>query len=171
MTDTILVVYATRYGSTREAAEKIGEVLRENGLQAEVHPARNIHSLEPYRAAVLSAPVFVGSLQKDIKRFLAQYKEALAGMPVAFFALGPLDASAEMQGAVDQLDKELAKFPWLKLVSKAMFGGKYDPAVLRFPDSFLAKPKFSPLYKRPASDTRDWEAIKDWALSLAETLQ
>mgnify|MGYP001765860255 CR=1 FL=1 len=171
MAEKILVVYATRYGSTREAAEKVGEVLRDSGLQAEVHPARNVHSLEQYRAAVLGAPVFVGSLQKDIKRFLAQYKDALVGMPVAFFALGPLDASAEMQGAVDQLDKELAKFHWLKLVSKAMFGGKYDPAVLRFPDSFLAKPKFSPLYKRPASDARDWVAIEAWAQSLAELMR
>ncbi len=171
MSDTILVAYATRYGSTLEAAEKIGEVLHTSGLKAEVRPARNVSSLEPYRAAVLGAPVFIGSLQKDIKRFLAKHQKALEGMPVAFFSLGPLDATAEMAGAEEQLDKELAKFPWLKLRSKKMFGGKYDPASLRFPDSILSKPKFSPLYGRQASDARDWDAIQDWTLSLAEILK
>ena len=171
MTERILVAYATRYGSTLEVAEKVGEILHDSGLKVEVRPAQNVFSLEPYRAVVLGAPVFIGSLQKDIKRFLAKHQQALERMPVAFFALGPLDALAEMDGAVEQLDKELAKFPWLKLRTKQMFGGKYDPASLRFPDTFLTKLKFSPLYGRPVSDARDWEAIKTWALSLADALQ
>ena len=171
MAETILVAYATRYGSTLEVAEKVGEILHDSGLKVEVRPAQNVLSLEPYRAVVMGAPVFIGSLQKDIKRFLAKHQQALERMPVAFFALGPLDALAEMDGAVEQLDKELAKFPWLKLRTKQMFGGKYDPASLRFPDTFLARPKFSPLYGRQASDVRDWEAIKAWAISLAETLE
>lgn len=171
MTDTILVAYATRYGSTLEVAEKVGEILHDSGLKVEVRPARNVSSLEPYRAVVLGAPVFIGSLQKDIKRFLSQHQKTLEGMPVAFFALGPLDATAEMAGAEEQLDKELAKFPWLKLRSKKMFGGKYDPASLRFPDTILSKPKFSPLYGRLFSDARDWEDVQAWALSLAAALQ
>lgn len=69
------------------------------------------------------------------------------------------------------MDKELAKFSWLKLRAKQMFGGKYDPAALRFPDTFLASAKFSPLYGRPVSDARDWEDVQAWALSLAAALQ
>jgi len=44
-----------------------------------------------------------------------------------------------------------------------MFGGRYDPAKLRFPLKQLAG-------KAPASDMRDWPAIRAWANSLAEKI-
>ena len=75
MTETVLVAYANRYGSTLEVAEKVGEVLHDSGLKVEGRPARNVSSLEPYRAVVLGAPVFIGSLQKNIKRFLSKHQK------------------------------------------------------------------------------------------------
>ncbi len=63
----------------------------------------------------------------------------------------------------DQLEKELAKYPWLSPVALEMFGGKYDPASLRFPLNLMAG-------QEPASDIRDWEAIRAWAGSLAGKL-
>ena len=51
-----------------------------------------------------------------------------------------------------------------------MFGGKYDPVKLRFPDSLLAKLPASPLHQAPASDARDWTAIRAWASDLAVRL-
>jgi menaquinone-dependent protoporphyrinogen oxidase len=44
-----------------------------------------------------------------------------------------------------------------------MFGGKYDPAKLRFPVNLLAG-------KEPASDLRDWTAIRAWAADLKPIL-
>jgi menaquinone-dependent protoporphyrinogen oxidase len=58
-----------------------------------------------------------------------------------------------------QLDKELAKFPWFAPVSIELFGGKFDPADLRFPLNLFAG-------SEPASDVRDWTAIRAWASSL-----
>jgi menaquinone-dependent protoporphyrinogen oxidase len=40
MTTSVLVAYATKYGSTREVAEAVGVLLREYGLRTEVRPAR-----------------------------------------------------------------------------------------------------------------------------------
>ena len=62
-----------------------------------------------------------------------------------------------------QLDKELAKYPWFKPVALEMFGGKYDPAYLRFPLKMFAG-------KEPASDIRDWAVILAWASNLVEKL-
>jgi menaquinone-dependent protoporphyrinogen oxidase len=91
---------------------------------------------------------------------------------VAVFALGPLhDDEKEMQDTRAQFDHELAKFPWLIPIALELFGGKYDPAKLRFPDNLIASLPASPLHQMPASDVRDWTAIHAWAGNLAAKLQ
>jgi menaquinone-dependent protoporphyrinogen oxidase len=59
----------------------------------------------------------------------------------------------------------LAKFSWLKPLTVKVFPGKFDPQSLRFPYSLIG-----PLKKMPASDERDWEAIRTWARNAAEML-
>ena len=172
MSNLILVAYATRYGSTQEVAEAIAAALREHGLEVDLHPMRKVRTLEGYRAIVLGAPIYIGSLHKDAQRFLSQHHEALSERPVAVFALGPThDDENERQGSRAQLDKELAKFPRLTPIALEMFGGKFDPAKLRFPDNLIARLPASPLHNEPASDVRDWTVIRAWANNLAAKLQ
>lgn len=174
MPDSILVAYATRYGSTQEVAEAVATALRERGLPVDLRPMRQVESLSAYSAVVLGAPLYIGRLQKDAQRFLAQHAQGLAGRPVAFFALGPLSSPAAEEGwqaARQMLDGELARFPSLTLVARALFGGKYDPARLRLGDRLLAALPASPLHGVPASDVRDWAAIRAWAGELASRLR
>jgi menaquinone-dependent protoporphyrinogen oxidase len=171
MSDAILVTYATRYGSTQEVAEQVAATLRQGGLQVDILPARQVRSLDNYRAVVLGAPLYIGHWLKDAPRFLTRHQAALAARPVAIFTLGPTKAGEEgWQGVRAQLDKVLGAFPWLKPVSAELFGGRYDPAGLRFPDNLLGALPASPLYRLPASDLRDWEAIRSWARDLASKL-
>lgn len=172
MVETILVAYATRYGSTQEVAEQVAAILREGGLQVEVKPAGQVRDLTGYRAVVLGAPLYIGRWLKDAHRFLTKHQAALGQRPVAVFALGPTRESteADIAGIRASLDKELAVYPWLKPVAVALFGGKYDPAKLRFPDSLLSALPASPLHNAPVSDARDWDAIRAWAQSLVPIL-
>jgi menaquinone-dependent protoporphyrinogen oxidase len=171
MSASILVAYATRYGSTQEVAEAVAKTLRENGLEVELQPVRKVRTLEGYRAVVMGAPIYFGSLHKDAQRFLARYRESLTERPVAIFALGPTHTDKEeWQGSRGQLDKEIAKYPWLAPVALEMFGGKYDPAKLRFPDSLLTALPASPLHGMPVSDARDLAAVRTWASDLAAKL-
>jgi menaquinone-dependent protoporphyrinogen oxidase len=158
----ILVGFATRYGSTHEVAEAIATTLNKDGLPVELRPLREVRSLAGYGAVVLGAPLYMFRWHKDALGFLSHHRKALMERPVAIFALGPTHDPFDEQEWKDsraQLDKELAKFPWLKPISLEMFGGKYDPAYLRFPINLLAG-------KEPASDLRDWPAIRAWAESL-----
>ncbi len=171
MPASILVAYATRYGSTQEVAEAVAATLREGGLAVDLQPARAVQTLADYGAIVLGAPIYIGSWHKDALNFLSRHREALAGRPVAIFALGPIHGGEEeVQGSRAELDKELAKFPWLAPAALEVFVGKYDPAKLRFPDNLLAKFPGTPLYNLPASDERDWTAIRAWASNLAAKL-
>jgi len=171
MDGKVLVAYASKYGSTQEVAEAIAETLRKSGFEVDLQPMRKVRTLEGYGSVVLGAPIYFGSWHKDAPNLLSRNEYALAQRPVAIFALGPNSHDEkEMQGSRAQLDKELAKFPWLTPVVIEVFGGKY-PAKLRFPESLIAGLPASPLHGMPASDVRDWAAIRAWAGSLAAKLQ
>lgn len=163
---SVLVGYATRYGSTQEVAEAIAATLREGGLEVDLQPLRAVRTLAAYRAAVLGAPLYMFHWHKDALNFLSRHREALTGQPVAIFALGPFHADEkELKDARGQLDKELAKFTWLTPAAIEIFGGKFDPQKLSFPYNLLPA-----LKNMPPSDARDWPAIRAWASNLAQTL-
>jgi menaquinone-dependent protoporphyrinogen oxidase len=172
MQTRVLVAYSSKYGSTQEVAEAIAETLRENGLKVDLEPVKEVKSLEEYTAVLLGAPLYMLHWLKDVRSFLSRHREALTKRPVAIFSLGPLhDNEEELKEVRSQLDKELAKFPWLTPIDIEIFGGKFDPEKLRFPDSLIARLPASPLHNMPASDVRDWTAIRTWASNLATRFQ
>lgn len=167
MTTTILVAYATRYGSTKEVAETVAATLGEQGLEVEVKTAREVRSLDGYGAVVLGTPLYMGALYKDVRALLERNQAALEQTPLALFALGPISAAEGVEGSRKQLDAALAKLPWLSPVATEVFVGKYDPARLGFKDKMIAALPASPLHGEPAHDERDWEAIRGWARAMA----
>ena len=161
-----LVTFASTHGSTEEIAGVIAAALRERGVQADLLPARNVRSLDGYTAIVLGAPLYIFRLHKDALRFLSRFQKALnRGVPVAVFAGGPFGPAEEKtwQEVRQQLDRELAKYPWPRPAAIEIVGGKFDPARLRFPWNLVPA-----LKQTPPSDLRDWDAIRVWAGSLAE---
>ncbi len=167
MSASVLVGYATRYGSTQEVAEAVAATLRERGLEVDIQPMRQVRTLEGYRAVVMGAPLYMFHWHKDALHFLERHREALTQRPVAIFALGPFHAEEkEFQEARKQLDNELAKFPWLTPRAIAIFGGKFDPQKLTFPHNLIPA-----LKNMPASDVRDWTVIRAWANDLVAQFQ
>lgn len=172
MQTRVLVGYASKYGSTQEVAEAIAATLRENCLEVDLEPAKEVKTLDEYTAVVLGAPIYMLHWHKEAKSFLSRHREVLTKLPVAIFALGPFhDEEEEWKEVRAQLDKELEKFPWLTPIAIEIFGGKFDPEKLRFPDNIIAKLPASPLHNMPAIDIRDWEAIRAWASKLTAQLQ
>ena len=166
MTNRILVTYATKYGSTKEVAEAVAGVLSDAGSVVELKPMKEVGSLDGYDAAVLGAPLYMFHLHKDALRFLGKHRSALGSLPVAVFALGPFnDVEKEWNEVRAQLEKELAKFPWFAPSLIEVFGGKFDPANLSGGWKLIPA-----MRKVPASDIRDWEAIRGWAAELPARL-
>jgi menaquinone-dependent protoporphyrinogen oxidase len=166
MPTSILVAYATKYGSTQEVAEAVAATLRESGLTVAVQPACEVRSLEGYDAVVLGAALYMFRWHKDALGFLSKHRKALIERPVAVFALGPTHSphdEKEWQGSRGQLDKQLAKYSWLKPVAVEILGGKFDPAKLSFPFNKFAG-------KEPATDIRDWAAVRAWASTISNLL-
>jgi menaquinone-dependent protoporphyrinogen oxidase len=171
MPSSVLVAYATRYGSTQEVAGEVAATLNAAGLEVDLQPMRKVRTLKNYRLVVMGAPIYLSLWHKDAHNFLLQHRQALLERPVAVFALGPLTTNErELQSSRHQLYKELAKHSWLAPVALEMFVGKYDPAKLRFPDKLVARTPASPLKDLPVTDLRDWTAIHAWASNLATKL-
>jgi menaquinone-dependent protoporphyrinogen oxidase len=109
----------------------------------------------------------MGRLHNDARRFLSARRDALVKIPVALFVPGPIEKrDQDWTGAQQELDKELARFPWLQPVACHIVGGTLDPKNPGFP--------FKPIpamRKMPVSDARDWETIRKWAGDLGRTLR
>ncbi len=161
----VLVTYATTYGSTREVAEAVAATLQACGLNVDVEAMPRVSGLEAYDTVIVGVPIYAHRLHKEAQQFLTAQRDALAARKVAMFALGPimLDTKDAWAGARKQLDQELTHYPGLHLIALEMFGGKFDPKILHFPEK-LFMGMFGP------SDLRNWEAIKVWTQGLPEKL-
>lgn len=162
---SVLVAYASKYGSTGEVAERVAARLRSAGLNADATPAREVRSLEGYSAVVLGTALYFFMWRGEAHRFLRRHRKQLSALPVALFGLGPIeDTPEQFEGAREHLDKGLAKHDWLRPVAVTVFGGKFDPTGLRFPDNNPA------MRGMAAADLRDFGEIDAWADSLVGAL-
>ncbi len=163
--ESVLVVYATKYGSTGEVAEAIAARLRRHGIESTALPARQVRDLAGYSAVVLGTALYFFHWRGEAHRFLKRNRESLASLPMAVFGLGPIeDTPEQFTGAREHLDKGLAKHAWLRPVAVTVFGGRVEPSELRFPDNNPAMRAVG------AVDLRDSGAVDAWADSLPETL-
>lgn len=160
---SVLVAYATKYGSTRDAAEAVAAALVERGIDAVALPAADVRSLEGYSAVVVGTALYFFMWRGEAHRFIRRSRRALSSVPVALFGLGPIeDTPEQFAGARGHLDKGLSRHAWLSPVSTAVFGGRLDPARLRFPDNNPA------MRAMAAVDLLDLDAVSAWAGSLVE---
>ena len=159
---TILVTYATRYGSTEEVAKTIAAEMRKAGLEVEIQPMSQVVAFDGCGAVVLGAAIYNGRWHPEAHEFLSRHEASLRRRPIAIFALGPLSKSAAaMKRSRRQLENELQPYSWLKPVAVEMFVGKIDPSKLGFFERLAT----------PASDNRNWAGIRAWAGALASQLQ
>jgi menaquinone-dependent protoporphyrinogen oxidase len=161
MAHRILVAYATKHGSTREVGEAVGAALHERGFDVEVLPAEKVDDIDRFDAVVLGGSLYFGRWHADALGFLKRHRNEFVERPLAVFAIGPLTLEEkDVRQAQRQLDRALGKVGDLEPVSTAIFGGVVDPTNLRFPFSHM-----------PATDARDWDAIRAWAFQVARELQ
>jgi menaquinone-dependent protoporphyrinogen oxidase len=168
MENRVLVAYSSKHGATAEIAEKIGEVLRQAGLQVEIAPVKNVKDPKSYDAFVLGTAAYMFRWRSDLVSFLKKRQDVLVEKPTWLFSSGPLGKGDPVELLKGQ------RFPRsLQLTIEsirprdvAVFHGFVNMQKLNFFESFVFK-------KRPdmQGDYRDWEAINSWAKSIAVALR
>lgn len=169
MNKIILITYATKYGSTKEIAEKIGELLRQADLQVDVLPVEAVHDFTPYGAVVLGCAVYIGKWLKEAGEFLKRNEKDLAARPLWLFSSGPTgegnpvdlvegwQVPADQQSIVDRIQPR----------NIAVFHGNINLDKVNFIEKWAVKS----LVKKPFGDFRDWSAITAWTVLIADSLK
>jgi menaquinone-dependent protoporphyrinogen oxidase len=167
MTDDarVLVAYGSKYGATAEIAEAIGTALRTAGFAVDVNAARQVRSLEPYRAVVLGSAVYAGRWRRDAMRLLR--RPQLREREVWLFSSGPV---GEDTGSREQRER-FTKPKRVKVLAASI--GLREPVVFggRVADDagFISK-KMARKIPPELRDRRDWGEIEAWAGSITTTL-
>jgi menaquinone-dependent protoporphyrinogen oxidase len=183
----VLVVYASRHGGTRGIAERIGDVLRTDGLEADVSPADLVAGVGRADAVVVGSGVYMGSWLKEGIDFIKRNEVTLANLPLWLFSSGPIPGSSKDKGpSADLLEDALGpkdgpgsggrkKVAEITAATNPrdhrVFLGAFDP---KDPPKAMSERfvRMMPTAKQilPTGDFRDWDAIETWAHEIAATL-
>ena len=105
----MLLVYASRHGSTREVADAVATELQSCFATVDVREAADAPAPSGYDAVVVGGPMIMG-WHRAAASYVRQHREALARMPFALF----VTAASLTEDGADEVDGvPVAKDPWL----------------------------------------------------------
>ena len=168
MDKKILMAYATKYGSTAEIAQKIGEILIYSGLDANVLPVNRVRDLDPYEAVVLGSAVYIGKWRKEAARFLESNEKKLVNKDVWLFSSGPAGEGDPVE-LMNGWRFPAALYPIAERIQPrdiAVFHGSVNMDKLNSIEKLMLNN-----VKSPIGDIRDWNTIIAWATSIGEALR
>jgi menaquinone-dependent protoporphyrinogen oxidase len=170
-----LVIYGTRGGATKQIADEIGKVLGEQGFTVTVEDAKRSGGIDvnAFDLVVVGSSVWATMWKWQATRFVKKNAKKLAGKKVALFSSGLAGGDpAQKDYAQQSIEKTAAKFPAIKPLALAYFGGLVD---FEHP-TFFARPMAGAMKKdlekkghdtSKPYDTRDFPAIRQWAADVA----
>jgi menaquinone-dependent protoporphyrinogen oxidase len=169
---SVLVAYASRYGATREIAERVAETPRASGLEARAQPVKAVADLAGYDAFVVGSAAYYGSWLKEAAAFVRRHQASLAGRPVWLFSSGPISADPTDAEGRDQREaavpKEIAELEQaIHPRDHRVFFGRLDRGRLGLMDRLVAR---MPAFPGSEGDFRDWADVEGWARGMAQAL-
>ena len=168
----VLVVYASRYGSTKGIAEFIAGRLRQHGLDAEAQSVDANPDPAAFDAVVIGSAVYLGRWMKEAAGYAERHRSSLASRPVWLVSSGPLT----LRDGVTVDDPDVVPHEVATLQDAIhprghrVFFGALDPGKLGFAQRTM---RHLPAARAvlPEGDFRDWDAIGAWADEIAAAVQ
>jgi menaquinone-dependent protoporphyrinogen oxidase len=162
----VLVVVASRHGSTLELARAMVQALQTHGVTAEIRsaeevPASGAGSVAEFDGVVLGSALYSQRWLEPAARFATERSEALRGRPVWLFSSGAV-GNPEMHLGPQEL---LALEQVTGAVDHRVFPGRLDEDGLDAQERKVV----DELGAR-SGDYRDWAAVRGWAGHIAEAL-
>ncbi len=177
-----LIVYGTRYGATASTSQEIAATLRKEGIEVRVVNAKEekVKDIAEYDLVIVGSGIQIFRWTGEPEEFLKKFQKELAAKKLALFVSAGAAAISERIGKSEEvetaekkyLQEKAAKYN-LQPVGLGLFGGIYD--FNKWP-WWAGKAKPAAKQQLEAAgfkgengvyDTRDWNAIRNWAQQLA----
>ena len=181
----VLILYGTRYGTTKEISHEIEKVIQDNGITTESFNlkevnTKNIPPLDQYDGIIIGTGIKMGMWTKTVKSFLQKRKAELKKKQASLgFYVCCGEAKNDISKAIEKyISPKLEKIGIQSALIDA-FGGAYD---LRegSPVSGMTRKIIIGVMKEEEGiedpegklyDYRDWEQIRNFANQFVEVLK
>lgn len=169
----VLVAYASKHGSTKGIAERIGADLRQDGHEVDVLQAKQAGRADDYDAVVVGSAAYATHWMREASSFVKKNRGTLEHKPLWFFSSGPLGTEkVDKEGhdvAEAALPKEAQELASLHPRDHHVFWGALDMDELGLGGRMLMR---LPAAREgiPQGDFRDWDDIDQWAHGIARDL-
>jgi menaquinone-dependent protoporphyrinogen oxidase len=159
----VWVVYASKYGSTREVAEAVAEEIGHDH-EISVRDAADVSGFDEAGAVVVGSAIYGGRWLEPARNLIGEHAPELARRPTWLFSVGPIGDPPKPEdtgpdGIADVVAATRAR-------EHHVFAGKLDYSQLGRLERLMVK-----AFRAPEGDFRDWEAIRAWGRSIAASLQ
>ena len=168
MENRILIAYASKYGSTAEIAEYVGQVLRNMGIEVDVSSVNAVNDISQYENIIIGSATRMDKLLSEAVKFATKNESKLRRMKTAYFIVG-----VTMKQNTPENREKVKGFlePLYRIrepVSIGLFAGKIDYSKVGFSWKVMAKLDKSGLMEE--GDFRNWDTISKWANEIAPAL-
>ena len=179
----VLLLYGTRYGTTKEISDEIEKVIQDNGMKTDsfnlkdINP-KNIPSLDKYDGIIIGTGIKMGMWTKIVKSFVQKRKNELKNKQASLgFYVCCGEAQKDITKAIEKyITPKLEKLGIQSALIDA-FGGAYDlredSPVLGMTRKIIIGMMKEEGIEDPEGhlyDYRDWEQIRGFANQFVELL-
>ncbi len=183
----VLILYGTRYGTTKEISNKIEKIIQEKGITTEnynlkEHNLKEIPPLEEYDGIIIGTGIKMKMWTKVVKKFVQKRKSELKNRQSTlgfYVCCGVAAKKSDISKAIN--DYITPKFQKLGIQPTLIdaFGGVYDLTEGSLITGMMRKIVISALKEEEGienpggkmHDFRDWEQIEDFASKFVELLK
>jgi menaquinone-dependent protoporphyrinogen oxidase len=171
----ILIAYETTDGQTARIADRLADVIRSRGLEAD---ALNLKlsqsvSVDGYDAVVVGGSIHMGKHQEDVVEFVRKNRADLDRLPSAFFSVS-LAANGDLANAEAYVENFMQQTGW-----RASKVGLFSGALLYRQYGFLKRYMMKRIVRdKPGMSTdtsrdyvyTDWDQVRRFAEDFVERL-
>jgi len=168
----VLIAFSSGYGTTREVAEEIGRILQTDPyLTVELESIDQVADLVPYEAVIIGSSVRAQHAMANVVDFITSHRLDLGKKKFALFlvCLAANNSEGREKVLAQYVPPLLEHSPQIHPISIQAFGGKIDFDKLNHVMKRLMRRVLANtgLPTTGSVDTRNWDAIREWARELA----